>query len=200
MLSIVLDLPHNLEILTRCLSMVSVHAPSTETEVVVPWEDSPKEIVSVMKAFSSRFYWKVVLCPKNSAGYLPAVAFASSPSPIVMSHTILLDKASLAILEKVKSGRARVYKADNFPLQYDPYSFWIPDNYKEYCLTQPHQTPDIQVHDAPLCFVGGGNLPFVDADVLMLGEGKMTSGIGGCETKIISSTDKVRFPPDENYL
>lgn len=200
MLSIVLDLPSNLEMLTKCLSMISVHAPSTETEVVVPWEGDTNEILSTMRAFSSRFYWKVVLCPEGSGGYLPAMAAASSPTPIIMSHAILLDKASLSVLEKTKGGRACVYRADNFPLQYDPYSFWIPENYKEYCLTQPCQTQDIQVYPESLCFVGSDTLPYVDAHVLLLGDKKMISGVSNCSVKIISNADRTRFPPDESNI
>lgn len=198
MLSIVLDLPDNLEVLTRCLSMMSAHCSAGNVEVVVPWEGKPSEILPVMRAFSSRLFWKVVVCPVGKGGSLAAYPHAKSDNPVVMSHRVLVGADTLKILE-TKPGRALVYLASDFPLQWDPYSFWLPPGFYESCLTHPYQTPQVQVVDTALCANGQD---WSDAVVLLLPGSTFRFGetltVG--DFSVISSLDKPCFPPDENRL
>lgn len=208
MLSIVLDKPENLETLTRCLSMIAAYRPSPETEVIVPWEGKPREILPVLKAFSSRFFWKLAICPEGTAGYLAACHLAKSKHPVLLSHRALLTAEALAELEKAEFGKAKIYKTERMLLEYDPYSHWLPDDYKESCLKLRHQTPEIQVDQEPFCVVTGEyapddirHWPWVEAAVFILDGprpalGKAPEG----DLQVLSSTDKPCFPPDEDRV
>jgi hypothetical protein len=198
MLSVVLDLPDNLEVLARCLSMMSTYLPVGDLEVIVPWEGQPREILPVMKAFSSRLFWKVVICPAGKGGSLAAYPHAKFDNPVVMSHRVLVGADTLKTLE-ANPGRALVYLANDFPLQWDPYSFWTPPGFYESCLEHPYQTPQVQVVETPLC-ANGDN--WSDAIVLLLPGTTFRFGeiltVG--DFSVISSLDKPCFPPNEDRL
>jgi len=198
MLSIVLDLPDNTEFLTRCLSMLSAYRPEGGVEVVVPWEGKPREVLPVLKAFSSRLFWKLVVCPVGKGGSRAARPHATSTNPVVMSHRVLVGPDTLATLEAVP-GRARIHLADDFPLQWDPYSFWLPPDYRDSCLKRPHQTPEVQVVDTPLC-ANGENWSAATALLLPGGTFRAGEELATDEAVVISSLDKPCFPPDEDRL
>lgn len=208
MLSIILDKPENLDTLTRCLSMIAAYRPSPQTEVVVPWEGKPREILPILKAFSSRFFWKLAICPEGTAGYVAVCHLTESDRPVMLSHRALLTADAMEALEKAEFGRAKIYRTAQTLLEYDPYSHWMPDDYKEACLKLRHQTPEVQVDQEPFCVVGDEdspadirNWPWIDAAVFLLegprpALGKPAYG----ELKVLSSTDKPCFPPDEDRV
>lgn len=198
MLSVVLDLPDNAEVLTRCLAMAAAHRPEGGVEVVVPWEGRPREVLPVLRAFSARLFWKLVVCPPGKGGSLPALPYAMGETPVVMSHRILLGPETLQALS-VSLGRARIYLAENFPLQWDPYSFWLPAGYRESCRAHPFQTPEVVVEEPPLCANGEA---WSSAEALLLPGSPFRAGeaLATGEAVVISSTDKPSFPPDEDRL
>jgi hypothetical protein len=198
MLSIVLDLPDNLDVLTKCLSMVAAYRQDGGTEVVVPWEGRPRDILPILKAFSSRIFWKLILCPLGKGGSLAAMPYASGDNPIVMSHRILVDSETLKSLF-ASPGRASVYRAENFPLQWDPYSFWLPVGYREACFSYPVQTQHVVTEEYPMCASGQS---WSDTSVLLLPgtDFRLGENLSQNEAIVISSTDKPSFPPDEDRL
>lgn len=208
MLSLILDKPHNLDVLCRCLSMVAAYRPSPDTEVIVPWDGKPREVLPILKAFSSRFFWKIGLCPEGTAGYLAVAHLAKSEHPVFMSHRLLMTGEAFSVLESATSGRACVYKTDGMLLEYDPYSYWFPEGYRQNCLKMPHQIQEVQVDQLPYCVVGkaeslGGvaDLPFVDAQVFLMDGPPVSLGQALPEDiPILSSTDTPCFPPDEDRV
>jgi len=207
MLSLILDKPHNLDVLCRCLSMVAAYRPSPETEVIVPWDGLPRDILPILKAFSSRFFWKLGLCPQDYAGYLAVAHLAKAERPVFMSHRLLITGEALSVLEASETGRACVYRTDGMLLEYDPYSYWFPEGYRQNCLRMPHQTPEVQADQNPYCVIGAGSatavaeLPFVDAQVFLMEGPPVSVGqpVPG-EIPFLSSTDTPCFPPDADRV
>jgi hypothetical protein len=208
MLSLVLDKPHNLDVLCRCLSMIAAYRPSSETEVIVPWDGKPREILPILKAFSSRFYWKIGLCPEGAAGYLAVAHLAKAEQPVFLSHRLLMTGETLVNLESTTPGRASVYKTDGMLMEYDPYSYWFPDGYRQNCLKMPHQVKEVQVDNLPYCVAGTkdllnkvADLPFVDAQVFLMDGPPVSLGkFSGEAIPCLSSTDTPCFPPDEDRV